>query len=54
MILGVRSLPTNMLLDPEGRPVMILRGYSPVVPDEIRRLVAEMDVSEDTADRSGP
>jgi thiol-disulfide isomerase/thioredoxin len=41
--LGVRSLPTNMLLDPEGRPVMILQGYSPAVPDEIRRLVAEME-----------
>ena len=54
MILGVRSLPTNMLLDPEGRPVMILRGYSPVVPDEIRRLVGEMDLSEGTDGRSGP
>jgi thiol-disulfide isomerase/thioredoxin len=41
--LGVSSLPTNMLLDPEGRPVMILRGYSPAVPGEIRRLVMEMD-----------
>ncbi len=54
MALGVQSLPTNMLLDPEGRPVMILRGYSPSVPDEIRRLVAEMDVPEGAKDRSGP
>jgi thiol-disulfide isomerase/thioredoxin len=43
MALGVRSLPTNLLLDREGRPVMILRGYSPEVPSEIRRLVLEMD-----------
>jgi thiol-disulfide isomerase/thioredoxin len=41
--LGVSSLPTNVLLDREGRPVMILRGYSPEVPNEIRRLVLEMD-----------
>ena len=43
MALGIRSLPTNLLLDREGRPVMILRGYSPEVPNEIRRLVLEMD-----------
>jgi thiol-disulfide isomerase/thioredoxin len=43
MELGLNSLPTNMLLDREGRPVMILRGYSPAVPAEIRRLVLEMD-----------
>ena len=43
MELGVNALPTNLLLDREGRPVMILRGYSPAVPDEIRRLVLEMD-----------
>ena len=43
MELGVTSLPTNLLLDREGRPVMILRGYSPAVPDEIRRLVLAMD-----------
>ena len=41
--LGLASLPTNVLLDREGRPVMILRGYSPAVPDEIRRLVLAMD-----------
>jgi thioredoxin-like negative regulator of GroEL len=54
MSLGVRSLPTNMLLDPEGRPVMILRGYSPAVPDEIRRLVSKMDLPEGANGRSGP
>jgi thiol-disulfide isomerase/thioredoxin len=41
--LGVNSLPTNVLLDREGRPVQIYQGYSPAVPDEIRRLVLEMD-----------
>jgi len=43
MDLGLNTLPTNMLLDREGRPVMILRGYSPEVPAEIRRLVLEME-----------
>ncbi len=43
MELGVSSLPTNLLLDREGRPALILRGYSPAVPNEIRRLVLEMD-----------
>jgi thiol-disulfide isomerase/thioredoxin len=53
--LGIKSLPTNMLLDREGRPVMILRGYSPEVPEEIRRLVLEMDGGPvDPSDRSGP
>jgi thiol-disulfide isomerase/thioredoxin len=41
--LGLSSIPTNVLLDREGRPVMILRGYSPGVAEEIRRLVVEMD-----------
>jgi thiol-disulfide isomerase/thioredoxin len=41
--LGVNSLPTNLLLDRERRPVQIYRGYSPEVPNEIRRLVLEMD-----------
>jgi thiol-disulfide isomerase/thioredoxin len=42
MTLGVNSLPTNVLLDREGRPVGIYRGYSPDLPDEIRRLVRAM------------
>ncbi len=41
--LGIESLPTNVLLDREGRPVQIYRGYSPVVPKEIRNLVLGMD-----------
>jgi len=47
--LGVRSLPTNVLLDREGRPVRIFNGYSPDVPAEIRRLVAAMDAGSDGA-----
>jgi thiol-disulfide isomerase/thioredoxin len=41
--LGVSSLPTNVLIDREGRPVQIYEGYSPEVPKEIRRLVLAMD-----------
>ena len=42
VILGVNGLPTNILLDLEGRAVVTFTGYSPTVPAEIRRLVAEM------------
>ena len=53
--LGIASLPTNVLLDREGRPVMILRGYSPEVPNEIRRLVLEMDdAPAGSGERSDP
>ena len=41
--LGVKALPTNVLLDREGRPVQIYRGYSPEVPEEIRRLILALD-----------
>jgi len=40
--LGINSLPTNVLLDAEGRPVQIYRGYSPEMIQDIRRLVSEM------------
>jgi hypothetical protein len=40
--LGVNSLPTNVLLDAEGRPVQIYRGYAPEMIQDIRRLVSEM------------
>jgi thiol-disulfide isomerase/thioredoxin len=53
--LGVKSLPTNLLLDREGRPVQIYHGYSPAVPAEIRRLVLEMDDAPvGPSERSGP
>lgn len=45
--LGVNSLPTNVLLDPEGRPVEIYRGYAPEMVQEIRRLVLEMGTGGD-------
>jgi len=50
--LGVESLPTNVLLDREGRPVQIYEGYSPAVPEEIRRLVVAMEggPSSDTSE----
>ena len=41
--LGLRSVPTNVLLDREGRPVQIFSGYSPELPAEIRRLVLAME-----------
>jgi thiol-disulfide isomerase/thioredoxin len=44
--LGVSALPTNILLDHEGRPVHIYTGYSPTLPQEIRRLVEEMSAEE--------
>ena len=52
--LGVKALPTNVLLDREGRPVQIYRGYSPTVPEEIRRLILAMDPTPgDGGDPSG-
>ncbi len=52
--LGVQAIPTNVLLDREGRPVQIYRGYSPLVPEDIRRLVGEMDtVEKEGAEPSG-
>jgi len=52
--LGVKALPTNVLLDREGRPVQIYRGYSPAVPEEIRRLILAMDPAPgDGGDPSG-
>jgi len=40
--LDINALPTNILLDREGQTVMISTGYSPTVPDSIRRLVLDM------------
>jgi len=41
--LGVESLPTSVLIDRQGRPAQIYEGYSPTVPEEIRRLVLAME-----------
>ena len=52
--LGVQALPTNVLLNREGRPVQIYRGYSPHVPEDIRRLVQKMgDVKTEGGEPSG-
>jgi len=40
--LDINSLPTNILLDREGKAVMVSTGYSPTVADSIRRLVLDM------------
>ena len=40
--LDINALPTNILLDRDGHPVMVSTGYSPTVADDIRRLVREM------------
>ena len=42
MRLGVKALPTNILLDADMRPVRIYQGYHPTVPDEIRKLVVKI------------
>jgi thiol-disulfide isomerase/thioredoxin len=41
-LIGVSGLPTNILIDREGRPVKIYAGYSPDLAKEIRGLVLEM------------
>lgn len=40
--LDINALPTNILLDRDGKTVMFSTGYSPTVPQDIRRLVREM------------
>lgn len=44
--LGLKALPTNVLIDREGRPALIQRGYSPAVPGQIRQLVLGMSESQ--------
>ncbi len=50
--LGVGALPTNVLLDRDGRPAQIFEGYSPEVPMEIRRLVLGMKGGPPATDSS--
>lgn len=40
--LGVKALPTSILLDADMRPARIYQGYHPSLPDEIRRLVVKI------------
>lgn len=41
--LGINALPTNIVVDGDGRAVQVYRGYSPAVPEYIRRLVLNAD-----------
>ena len=41
--LDINALPTNILLDREGRVAMATAGFTPDMPDNVRRLVEEMD-----------
>ncbi len=41
-MLGVRSIPTSILLDPEGRVVRLYQGYGPGMVKELERLVEGM------------
>lgn len=49
--IGVRSLPTTILLDGEARPVQVFTGYSPTVVGAIRRLVEGMTDSVSPSDQ---
>jgi thiol-disulfide isomerase/thioredoxin len=51
--LGVRSLPTSILLKPDGYPVEIYNGYSPTVVNHVRVLVEEMleEIEQDEAEK---
>lgn len=51
--LDINALPTNIVLDREGRTVMYTTGYSPTVSENIRRLVREMGETE-TGSRGVP
>jgi len=44
--LGVNALPTNIVLDQDGLAVQVYRGYSPAVPEYIRRLIRGTDGSD--------
>ncbi len=50
--LNIDRLPTNILIDREGRVAMMSEGYSPAVEERIRRLVTLIDVEAD--DESDP
>lgn len=45
--LGINSLPANILLDAEGRFVQAFMGYTPMVVEEVRRLVLEMTATKE-------
>ncbi len=52
--LNITGLPTNILLDRNGLVAMATAGYSEEMPENIRRLIAEMgDGSAESGDRTG-
>jgi len=51
-MIGVESLPTNVLLGRDGRPVQLYRGYAPSVPEDIHRLVTAMGPAPDGGGKS--
>lgn len=51
--LDINALPTNILLDRQGRAVMVTAGYSSAVVEQVRRLVTLMDAdSENESDQA--
>jgi thiol-disulfide isomerase/thioredoxin len=51
--LGINSLPTNILISPEGRAVHAYNGYHPKMSAEIRELVLEMTEGRPAEDADG-
>jgi thiol-disulfide isomerase/thioredoxin len=45
--LGINALPTNILLDGDGRFVQAFKGYEPRVVDDVRRMVLEMTATKE-------
>lgn len=37
--LGIDALPTNIVLDRDGRVAMTVKGYSPTLPEDVRAIV---------------
>jgi len=44
--LGINALPANILLDADGRFVEAYMGYTPIVVEDVRRLVLEMTATK--------
>lgn len=45
--LDINALPTNILLDREGRTVMVSAGFTAEVSEQVRRLVTQMGAGPD-------
>lgn len=51
---GVRSIPTNILLGLDGRPATVYEGYTPEVPQVIRTMVKDMVAARVATATPGP